>query len=373
MALISLRQLLECGVHFGHPTRKWNPKMAPFIYTKRNGIHIIDLQQTTALIDEVHAYVQRLVNSGKKILFVGTKKQAQTAVREEATKCGMPYVNKRWLGGLLTNTATISKRTERLRELRKLKEEGNFETLTKKDQKFLEDELARLEKFLGGVADLDGMPDALFIVDVNRESNAVKEAQKLGIPIIGILDTNCDPNEVDYKLPGNDDAIRSIRLFCQIIADSVMEAKYGYLPPDSVFIQPADEEKEEAGKETAAVSKVASGEEDSSAPAAQPEADAAGFVAVSASAEPPASALPEGGPVVIEAPAAEGDSSSAVEASSEPEPAPMDEKPAPAASDAPAEEKPSDKPALATAEASAQTEPTEKPAAAITEPDGAEK
>lgn len=247
MALISLRQLLECGVHFGHPTRKWEPKMAPFIYTKRNGIHILDLQQTTKFIDEVHGYVHELVTAGKQILFVGTKKQAQDAVREEATKCGMPYVCNRWPGGLLTNRETMKRRIQRLRDLRKQKEEGDFDTLTKKDRKFLEDELEKLEKVFGGVAELDGLPDALFIVDVKKEENAVKEAKKLNLPIIGILDTNCNPEDVDFKLPGNDDAIRSIRLFCQIIADSVMEAKYGYLPPDSVFIRAGQEDEGEAG------------------------------------------------------------------------------------------------------------------------------
>ncbi len=251
MALISLRQLLECGVHFGHPTRKWNPKMSPFIYTKRNGIHILDLQQTTKFIDEAHAYVQELVGKGKSIMFVGTKKQAQDAVREEATKCGMPYVHQRWPGGLLTNRQTIVKRIERVRELRKQKEEGYFDELTKKDRKFLEDEKEKLEKLFGGLAELDGLPDALFVVDVKKELNAIREARKLNIPIIGILDTNCDPDDVDYKLPGNDDAIRSIRLFCQIIADSVMEAKYGYLPPDSVFIRAAEEAKEEEARAAA--------------------------------------------------------------------------------------------------------------------------
>jgi len=234
--LISLRQLLECGVHFGHPTRKWNPKMAQFIYTKRNGIHILDLQQTVQFIDEVHTYIGNLVERGGVILFVGTKKQAQDAIREQAAKCGMPFVASRWLGGLLTNWDTIYKRIQRLKELRKLREDGYFEKLTKKDARFLSDEQARLEKFLGGVGDIERIPDALFVVDVRKEKNAIAEAKKLGVPIIGILDTNCDPDDVDYKLPGNDDAIRSIRLFCQIIADSVLEAKLGYLPPDSVFI-----------------------------------------------------------------------------------------------------------------------------------------
>ena len=236
MPLISLRQLLECGVHFGHPTRKWNPKMAQFIYTKRNGIHILDLQQTVQFIDEVHAYIAGLVEKGGVILFVGTKKQAQDAIREQAAKCGMPFVASRWLGGLLTNWDTIYKRIKRLKELRKHREDGYFEKLTKKDARFLSDEQARLEKFLGGVGDMERIPDALFVVDVRKEKNAIAEAKKLGVPIIGILDTNCDPDDVDHKLPGNDDAIRSIRLFCQIVADSVLESKLGYLPPDSVFI-----------------------------------------------------------------------------------------------------------------------------------------
>ncbi len=247
MPLISLRQLLECGVHFGHPTRKWNPKMTRFIYTKRNGIHILDLQQTVQFIDEVHTYIAKLVERGGKILFVGTKKQAQDAIREEATRCGMPFVASRWLGGLLTNWDTIRKRVMRLLELRKQRDEGYFEKLTKKDVRFLSDELGRLEKFLGGIGEMTSIPDALFIVDVKKEKNAVAEAKRLGVPIVGILDTNCDPDDVTYKLPGNDDAIRSIRLFCQIIADSVLEAKLGYLPPDSVFIHAGGAEEAASG------------------------------------------------------------------------------------------------------------------------------
>jgi small subunit ribosomal protein S2 len=281
-----LRQLLECGVHFGHPTRKWNPKMAPYIYTKRNGIHILDLQQTSRFIDDVHGYVHELVSQGKLILFVGTKKQAQDAIREEATKCGMPYVNQRWLGGLLTNRETVKKRIERLRELRKQKEEGYFDTVSKKDAKFMQDELDRLEKVIGGIADLNGLPDALFIVDVKKETNAVKEARRLAIPIIGILDTNCDPDDVQHKLPGNDDAIRSIRLFCQIIADSVMEAKYGYLPPDSVFIRAAEEAAEEdrAAKQLEALGRGGKGKSSHAAP---PAAAAQAAAAQSAAVPPP--------------------------------------------------------------------------------------
>ncbi len=258
MPLISLRQLLECGVHFGHPTRKWNPKMAQFIYTKRNGIHILDLQQTVQFIDAVHNYIGNLVENGGVILFVGTKKQAQDAIREEAAKCGMPFVASRWLGGLLTNWDTIHKRIIRLKELRKLREDGYFDKLTKKDARFLSDEQARLEKFLGGVGDMERIPDALFVIDVRKEKNAIAEAKKLGVPIIGILDTNCDPDDVNYKLPGNDDAIRSIRLFCQIVADSVLEAKLGYLPPDSVFIHAeAMEGAEAAPREQESVPKPA--------------------------------------------------------------------------------------------------------------------
>jgi small subunit ribosomal protein S2 len=311
VALISLRQLLECGVHFGHPTRKWNPKMAPYIYTKRNGIHILDLQQTTRFIDEVHAYVHELVSQGKSILFVGTKKQAQDAIREEATKCGMPYINQRWLGGLLTNRETVRKRIELLRELRKQKEDGYFDSLPKKDQKRLQDTLDKLEKMIGGIADLNGLPDSLFIVDVKKETNAVKEARRLMIPIIGILDTNCDPDDVQHKLPGNDDAIRSIRLFCQIIADSVMEAKYGYLPPDSVFIRAAEEsaEDEKAAKQLEA---LGAPKKDKQAKAA--EAAPVVLESVEAPVMPPPPVLMDAapvveaplpaGPVIIEQPAA---------------------------------------------------------------------
>ena len=338
VALISLRQLLECGVHFGHPTRKWAPKMAPYIYTKRNGIHILDLQQTTKFIDEVHAVVQDFVGRGKVILFVGTKKQAQDAIREEATKCGMPYVCNRWPGGLLTNRETISKRVERLLELRKLHEEGYFDTLTKKDAKYLTDEMAKLEKNFGGISDMSSPPDLLFIVDVNKEQNAVNEAKKLKIPIIGILDTNCNPDDVNYKLPGNDDAIRSIRLFCQIISDSVMEAKYGYLPPDSVFIRAAEEDEEaqqekQAAKEAKAAKSEVAAAAASAQPAAAPETqktteDADATVAVppapvlASAAEPTEPATPEAAPVVETSAPAEAAPAAAKEADTAVDPAP---------------------------------------------------
>ncbi|MEP0814000.1 MAG: 30S ribosomal protein S2 [bacterium] len=237
MALISLRQLLECGAHFGHPTRKWNPKMAPYIFTKRNGIHILDLQQTTKMVDDVHDYIVKIVSDGGKILFIGTKKQAQEAIEEEAVKCGMPFINQRWLGGMLTNFRTIRQRVQRLKELRRMKEEGYFQAAGKKEAKILGDELARLEKFLRGIVDMEELPQALFIIDVKKEENAIKEARRCKIPVIGILDSNCDPDLVDKMIIGNDDAIRSIKLFCQIVSDSVLEAKHGFLPPDSVLIQ----------------------------------------------------------------------------------------------------------------------------------------
>jgi small subunit ribosomal protein S2 len=303
--------------------------MSPFIYTKRNGIHIIDLQLTTKFIDVVHSYVQELITAGKNILFIGTKKQAQDAIREEATKCGMPYVASRWPGGLLTNRNTMQKRIERLRELRKQKEDGYLDELTKKDAKFLNDEMEKLEKSFGGIADLDGLPDALFIIDVKKEENAVREAKKLNIPIIGILDTNCNPEDVDYKLPGNDDAIRSIRLFCQIISDSVMEAKYGYLPPDSVFIRAAEDQAEEKQSEdrgtqkasvelpvddpAAPVAAESVDEQDSVTPPVAAESvdeqdSAAPPVAEVTPAEEPAELVASAGPVVVEMPVLESGS-----------------------------------------------------------------
>ena len=267
MGLISLRQLLECGAHFGHPTRKWNPKMKPYIFTKRNGIHILDLQQTTKMIDAVHDYIVKVVTDGGKILFVGTKKQAQDAIKEEALKCGMPYVNTRWLGGTLTNFRTIRKRVLRLIELREKRESGYFGAVGKKEAKALLDELEKLEKFIGGIVDLESPPQALFIIDVKKEENAIREARKLGIPVIGILDSNCDPDLVDFIIVGNDDAIRSIRLFCQIIADSVLEAKHGFLPPDSVLIQSSMGEDEPDSMLSAEAMHRAAKKEPAAAPA----------------------------------------------------------------------------------------------------------
>lgn len=227
MAIVSMKQLLEAGVHFGHQTRRWNPKMAPYIFTERNGIYIIDLQKTVRMIDDAYNFVKDLVASGQSILFVGTKKQAQESVQEEAERCGMYYVNKRWLGGTLTNFQTIEGRIARLHELNRMEEEGLFEVLPKKEVIALRHELERLEKFLGGIKDMRELPGALFIIDPRKERIAVAEARKLGIPIVAIVDTNCDPDEIDVIIPGNDDAIRAVRLLSATIADAVLEAQQG--------------------------------------------------------------------------------------------------------------------------------------------------
>jgi len=227
MSVISMKQLLEAGVHFGHQTRRWNPKMAPYIFTERNGIYIIDLQQTVGLIDDAYAFIQEVVKTGKPILFVGTKMQAQQAVKDEAVRVGQYYVNERWLGGMLTNFKTISARIDRLHEIGKMEEDGVFEQLTKKEVGKLRLEAEKLEKFLGGIKDMHRMPGAMFVVDPKKERIAVKEARILGIPIVGIVDTNCDPDDVDFVIPANDDAIRSIRLITAAMADAVIEANQG--------------------------------------------------------------------------------------------------------------------------------------------------
>ncbi|MFS8512307.1 MAG: 30S ribosomal protein S2 [Planifilum fulgidum] len=227
MAVVSMKQLLEAGVHFGHQTRRWNPKMEKYIFTERNGIYIIDLQKTVKMMEEAYNYVRELASRGGTLLFVGTKKQAQDAVREEAERCGMFYVNHRWLGGTLTNFQTIRKRIERLHELEKMEEDGTFDVLPKKEVVLLRKENARLEKFLGGIKEMKELPDAVFIIDPRKERIAVAEARRLGIPIIAIVDTNCDPDEVDYIIPGNDDAIRAVRLFTSKMADAVLEGKQG--------------------------------------------------------------------------------------------------------------------------------------------------
>ena len=223
MGVISMKQLLEAGVHFGHQTRRWNPKMAEYIFTDRNGIYIIDLQRTVKKVDVAYNFVRELVAEGKTIMFVGTKKQAQESVREEATRCEMFFVNQRWLGGTLTNFQTIKKRIDRLHELEKMETEGTFSLLPKKEVAVLMHEKEKLEKFLGGIKEMKSLPSALFIIDPRKERIAVAEARKLGIPIIAIVDTNCDPDEIDYIIPGNDDAIRAVRLLTSKMADAVIE------------------------------------------------------------------------------------------------------------------------------------------------------
>jgi small subunit ribosomal protein S2 len=227
MSVISMKQLLEAGVHFGHQTRRWNPKMKRYIFTERNGIYIIDLQKTVKKVEEAYNFVKELSATGGNILFVGTKKQAQDSVKEEAERSGMYFINQRWLGGTLTNFETIQKRIKRLKDIEKMQEDGTFDVLPKKEVVQLKKELDRLEKFLGGIKDMKQLPDALFIIDPRKERIAVAEAHKLNIPIVGIVDTNCDPDEIDYVIPANDDAIRAVKLLTSKMADAILEAKQG--------------------------------------------------------------------------------------------------------------------------------------------------
>ena len=227
MAVVSMKQLLEAGVHFGHQTRRWNPKMAEYIFTERNGIYIIDLQKTVKKIEEAYTFIRDTVMNGGEVLFVGTKKQAQDSVMEEAERCGMYYVKSRWLGGMLTNYKTIKNRIARLKELYSMEEDGTFDILPKKEVIKLRHEMKKLETNLGGIKDMHGVPDVLFIVDPKKERNAILEARKLKIPIVAIVDTNCDPDEVDYIIPGNDDAIRAVKLISSVMANAVIEANQG--------------------------------------------------------------------------------------------------------------------------------------------------
>jgi small subunit ribosomal protein S2 len=238
--IISMKQLLEAGVHFGHQTRRWNPKMAPFIFMDRNGIHIIDLQQTVSRLNEAYKFIERLAADGGTILFVGTKKQAQEAVAEEARRCGMYYVNQRWLGGMLTNFQTIQLRIRYLRELETRRDRGDFERLPKKEVQHLQDDITRLERILGGIKDMRRLPNAIFIIDTRKERTAVLEARRLEIPIIALADTNSDPDEIDYPIPANDDAIRAVRLLSAKIADAVIEGRR------ELEAQQKDSEPEEA-------------------------------------------------------------------------------------------------------------------------------
>ena len=227
MSVITMKQLLEAGVHFGHHTRRWNPKMSEYIYTERNGLYIIHLAKTVDKIDEAYAYVKEVAAAGKNILFVGTKKQAADAIKEEAERCGMYYVNVRWPGGMMTNFKTIKKSISRLNTLTKMSEDGTFDILPKKEAAALNKEMIDLEKNYGGIKTMTELPAAIFIVDTKKEANAVKEAKKLGIPVIAIVDTNCDPDDADYIIPGNDDAIRAIKLISSVLADAVIEGKQG--------------------------------------------------------------------------------------------------------------------------------------------------
>ena len=227
MAVVAMKQLLEAGVHFGHQTRRWDPKMAEYIFQARNGIHIIDLQKTSKKLDEAYAFIKEQAEEGKTILFVGTKKQAQECVKNAAEKCGMYYVDQRWLGGMLTNFGTIKKRVQRLKDLEKMSEDGTFDVLPKKEVILLKKEMEKLERNLGGIKEMDELPGVIFLVDPKKERIAILEAKKLNIPVVGLVDTNCNPEELDYPIPGNDDAIRAVALITDVMANAVIEGKQG--------------------------------------------------------------------------------------------------------------------------------------------------
>ncbi|KGF06822.1 small subunit ribosomal protein S2 [Ezakiella coagulans] len=259
MSVITMKNLLEAGVHFGHQTRRWNPKMAPYIFTERNGIYIIDLQKTVKKVEEAYRFVKEIVEEGGTVLFVGTKKQGQEAIESEAKRCEMPYVNQRWLGGMLTNYQTIKTRIDRLFELEEMEENGTFDILPKVEVIKLRHEIERLEKFLGGIKNMNGTPDCLFVVDPKKENIAVQEAHKLGIPVVGIVDTNCDPEQLDFPIPGNDDAIRAVKLIAETIANAVIEAKQGeqYSAPET-----EDDDSEESMEEALKKEEEKSSKED---------------------------------------------------------------------------------------------------------------
>lgn len=239
MSVISMKQLLEAGVHFGHQTKRWNPKMKEYIYTERNGIYIIDLQQTVGLVDDAYNAIKETVMNGGNVLFVGTKKQAQEAIKSEAERCGMFYVSNRWLGGMLTNFKTIRSRVDRLKKLEQMEADGSFEKYTKKEVLNMKHEMEKLEKNLGGIKDMEKVPDIIYVVDPSCERIAIQEAHILGIPLVGIADTNCDPEELDYVIPGNDDAIRAVNLITSAMADAVIEANQGF--QDSAVEESAEE------------------------------------------------------------------------------------------------------------------------------------
>ena len=247
MAVVAMKQLLEAGVHFGHQTRRWDPKMAEYIFQARNGIHIIDLQKTSKKLDEAYEFIKTQAEEGKTVLFVGTKKQAQECVKEAAEKCGMYYVDQRWLGGMLTNFNTIQKRITRLKDLEKMQEEGTFEVLPKKEVILLKKEMEKLETNLGGIKDMEEIPGVIFLVDPKKEINAIKEAKKLNIPVVGIVDTNCNPEVLDYPIPGNDDAIRAVKLITDVMANAVIEGKQGEsFEAETEVVENEEENVEEA-------------------------------------------------------------------------------------------------------------------------------
>ncbi len=245
MAVVAMKQLLEAGVHFGHQTKRWDPKMAEYIYQARNGIHIIDLQKTSKKIDEAYAFIKEVAEEGKDVLFVGTKKQAQECVKEAAEKSNMFYVDQRWLGGMLTNFKTIRKRVERLNKLKEMEQDGTFDVLPKKEVAALKNEMEKLEKNLGGIKDMTRMPGAMFVVDPKNERIAVLEAKKLNIPIVGLVDTNCNPEDVDYPIPGNDDAIRAVKLITDVMANAIIEGRQGEILEPEAEMENAEEVEEE--------------------------------------------------------------------------------------------------------------------------------
>ena len=282
MAVVTMKQLLEAGVHFGHQTRRWNPKMKRFIFTERGGIYIIDLQQTLQLLEDAHAFARNIAERGGSILFVGTKKQAQDAVSEQAKRVGMPYVNHRWLGGLMTNWRTISDRIERLHELRRLKEEDQLELLPAKERMAMQSELEKLEANLGGVADMKRQPDAVFVIDLKKEALGVREARRLGVPVVGLVDTNADPDEADFVIPGNDDAIRSCNLVTRVVADGIDAGKKKVAPAEFEAPAAASEESPPEDERPAEPEPV-----DEAQPEPEPESET--------ETEPAAIAVAEGG------------------------------------------------------------------------------
>ena len=273
MAVVAMKQLLEAGVHFGHQTRRWDPKMAEYIFQARNGIHIIDLQKTSKKLDEAYAFLKEQAEEGKTVLFVGTKKQAQECVKEAAEKCGMFYVNQRWLGGTLTNFGTIRKRIERLTELEKMQEDGTFDVLPKKEVIILKKEMEKLEKNLGGIKDMKELPGVMFIVDPKKERIGILEAKKLGIPVIGLIDTNCNPEDVDYPIPGNDDAIRAVALVADCMANAVIEGRQGESMEavESEMVEGAEETAPESIEEVVAAEEPAENAEAIEAEATETE------------------------------------------------------------------------------------------------------